>query len=158
MSPGVLVLVSTSKRILVPFPQLERSGQSRKHLGNPQNFAVALFMRHTTRKRVGQYILYVYKSTCLLLARCRGERTGRASSAFRLASVAVRNVNQLRQLPYNMGHGPEVFLLPPELCVIAVDYQSGLQRLYDEVRGGQGPFLLLPYVLILSVQERNSRV
>ena len=40
-----------------------------------QNFAVAPFTRHTTRKRVGQHILYVYISPCLLLARCRREKT-----------------------------------------------------------------------------------
>ena len=112
MSFGGLVLVSMSIRILVAFLQLKRSGQSRKHLGTPQIFALALFMRHTTRKRVGQYILYVYISTYLLLARCRGEKTGRAPSAFRLASVAVRNVNQPRQLPYSIEHGPEVFFAP----------------------------------------------
>ena len=105
MSPRMLVWVSTSPQILVAFLQSERSGPDRKHLGTTQFFAAAPFTRNTTRKRLGQYILQVYISPCLLLAHCRGEKTGRASSAFRPASVALRDMNQLRKLPYNIEHG-----------------------------------------------------
>ena len=63
-------------------------------------------------------------------------RPARPSSGFRLASVAVRNVHQLRRLPYSIENGLGDFLSPEALRVIAVDYQSGLlERLNDEVRG-----------------------
>ena len=63
-------------------------------------------------------------------------RPVKPSSGFRLTSVAVRDVHQLRQLPYSIDSGLGEFLSPEALRVLAVDYQSGLlQRLNDEVRG-----------------------
>jgi len=86
-------------------------------------------------------------------------RPTRPSGSFRLASVTVRNVHQLQQLPYSIENGLGGFLTPEALRVIAVDYQNGLlERLNDEVRGAQGPFLLFSYMPILYLQERNSSI